>query len=79
MSTKCVCNLCGKEMDYVNLNNGLKISRTMGYGSAYDGDHIDIDICCECFDKIIEACVIDPRDEQMSFDFMPSTEEYEDE
>lgn len=35
-----------------------------GYGSKHDGDYINLDLCCECFDKVIDwivpQCKINP-------------------
>ena len=28
-----------------------------GYGSEYDGEVIDLDVCCECFDKMLDKLV----------------------
>ena len=38
---------------------GLHYSN-VGYGSRYDGCHIDIDMCCDCFDKMMEE-YIEPK------------------
>lgn len=36
----------------------------IGYGSKHDGDIIDLDICCDCFDvlidKLAKQCKINP-------------------
>lgn len=49
----CICNVCGKalknprDLDFVNIHFRI------GYGSKYDGDMIDMDICPECLDKML--------------------------
>lgn len=55
------CNCCGKEYDYWDYNEDISIHRYVGYGSKYDGDEILINICCECFDKLVESCKIPPQ------------------
>lgn len=70
-STGCVhapvklrCNMCGSIMDYWDVALGFNLHMLVGYGSQYDGDRIDLDICSNCFDKhfpkVIKACKISP-------------------
>lgn len=51
------CNLCGKEFDEFDNQEGFSISNegrnTIGYGSAHDGETCRCDLCCSCFDKIM--------------------------
>lgn len=56
----CVCNKCKKEFDIWDTHNGLIINKIMGYGSRYDGEKINMNICCDCMDDIIESCLISP-------------------
>ena len=55
------CDLCGKtfnafdEQEYFGLHY-----HNVGYGSKYDGCHIDIDMCCGCFDKMMTE-YIEPK------------------
>ena len=58
-----VCNLCGKTLDEMDLENNLTIRRRLGYGSAYDGDRVDLRICCSCFDMLVEGCTVTPIDQ----------------
>lgn len=60
MAVKHWCNVCGKEMDIFDAQEKLTIHNHMGYGSKHDGEEIRIDFCCECFDKIVDACKISP-------------------
>ena len=56
-----ICNMCGKEFDTWDMQEGFYIhSSYIGYGSKYDGGSLDIDLCCNCMDKIIDACKIFP-------------------
>lgn len=59
------CNLCGKEFDIWDSQENLGIhTGTIGYGSGHDGDKLELDLCCDCFDKVIDdlipKCKISP-------------------
>lgn len=54
------CNYCGKEMDFFDLQEDFTIHREIGYGSGYDGETVDLHMCCSCFDKIVSECKICP-------------------
>lgn len=60
MTDKKLCNCCGKELDFFDLQQDFTIHKNIGYGSIYDGDSVHFQICCECFDKIAEECVVFP-------------------
>lgn len=55
---KTICNICGKEFDFWDVYEDISFHKTIGYGSAYDGDQIDLDVCCRCFDKLIDETII---------------------
>lgn len=58
---KKVCNMCGKEFDFWDEQENFHIhEQNIGYGSKYDGDKLCLDLCCNCMDKIIEMCTINP-------------------
>ena len=46
------CDICGKELDIYDIGN--EISNGFNYGSKYDGNFIDIELCTNCYDKIID-------------------------
>lgn len=52
------CDLCGKELNEFDMqeNFGLHYSN-IGYGSKFDGESIDVDICCTCFDKMMDEYI----------------------
>ena len=54
------CNMCGKVFDNYDEFMGFSIHRILGYGSKYDGDTLELDLCCECVDKLIEMCTVSP-------------------
>ncbi|MEG0570471.1 MAG: hypothetical protein RR497_02380 [Oscillospiraceae bacterium] len=47
------------------------IDRTIGYGSKYDGCRVKFQLCCDCFDKVLdiaaplckESPITDPYEE----------------
>lgn len=48
------CDICGKEFNEYDLYEDCGIHHTCGYGSKHDGHEIKIDMCIECFDKLID-------------------------
>lgn len=48
------CDMCGKKFDDWDEESSLTIDRCMGYGSRRDGEHVHIDICANCFDKLLD-------------------------
>jgi hypothetical protein len=55
-----VCNQCGKELDEYDLHQNFRISTQIGYGSRSDGLSVDMRLCSECFDVLVESCAINP-------------------
>ncbi len=60
MSKKVFCNICGKELDIFDKQQRFHLEGRLGYGSKYDGDEIDLDVCNACIDKLIESCSLSP-------------------
>ena len=54
------CNKCGKDFDDLDTQEEFSIHTTLGYGSKYDGDVLQLDLCCDCMGKLIDACKISP-------------------
>lgn len=54
------CNICGRKMDFWDIQEDNTIHKTAGYGSKYDEEEIELHICCDCMDKIIDGCAISP-------------------
>lgn len=70
ITSQCVeqtCNFCGKSAS----NNDImfcditEIEILPGYGSKFDGDEIQIDICDDCLEKLIGSMLIKPTIEEM--------------
>ena len=49
-----VCSICGKTLDIFDLQNNPHIHKQLSYGSKFDGQHLDLDLCSDCFDNLIE-------------------------
>ncbi len=60
MTEKKICNKCGRELDFFDLQQGVSIRKKIGYGSRYDGFTVEYNLCCDCFDKEIELCRVSP-------------------
>ena len=50
------CNMCGEIMKY----SGVLFKGVFPYGSRYDGDTFEIDLCPSCIDKLTDNCKISP-------------------
>lgn len=50
----CYCDRCGKAFDEWDRQESFAIKYFVGYGSKYDGETIDMDLCCSCFDHIVD-------------------------
>jgi len=59
-TSKVKCNICGKELDFWDFTEDYSIKRRLGYGTKYDGDDLELHICCDCMDKLIDGCKISP-------------------
>jgi len=55
---KIFCNICGKEFDEFDMQEGFGFDYHIGYGSKFDGERIKIVFCCDCFDKIVDEYIL---------------------
>lgn len=60
MAKTILCNMCGKQFDIWDTQEDFSINRRLGYGTKYDGDELQLDLCCDCMEKIIDECKISP-------------------
>ena len=60
MAKQYTCNKCGKPFDIWDKQEAFHIYRELGYGTAYDGSLLELDLCCSCMDALIEECTISP-------------------
>ena len=63
IQNKIICNRCGKEFDTWDRQEGFSIYKRCGYGTKYDGMNIELDLCCECMEWLIEECSVFPVSE----------------
>ena len=57
---KTICNFCGKEFDVWDHQEKFGLNHYVGYGSKFDGEHIVVDMCCDCFDELMDTYIL-PR------------------
>ncbi len=68
---KRVCNMCGRDFDMWDTQEGFGFHYpSVGYGSGFDGSAINLDLCCDCFDKlmnnyIVPKCKISPVEDEI--------------
>ena len=55
---KTVCNMCGKVFNEWDEQEEFGFHYQAGYGSTFDGEYIDCDFCCDCFDKLLNEYLI---------------------
>lgn len=52
MKKKQKCTVCGKKFDLYDKYADLCFVKQIGYGSIYDGETLNLCLCCECFDGL---------------------------
>ena len=60
MAKEITCNMCGKKFNVWDTQEAFRIYRDLGYGTKYDGDVLELDLCCECMERLIDSCKIKP-------------------
>lgn len=60
MAKKMYCNKCGKEMDFWDKQEEFSIHTHCGYGTKFDGSHLELDLCCDCMEELADSCKIPP-------------------
>lgn len=60
MAKEITCNKCGKKFDFWDAQENFSINARLGYGTKYDGSDLELDLCCDCMEKLIDECVISP-------------------
>lgn len=56
------CNKCGRPIDEHKEGKAQRLNTVLGYGSKYDGCLVDLDLCPDCVDELIDSCKISPLD-----------------
>ena len=58
------CHLCGKQFNLWDERQDFSFERHVGYGSKYARKDIALNLCCNCFDKVMNwllpQCAVDP-------------------
>ncbi len=60
MSKANICNKCGKELDMWDKQEAFSLHQNLGYGTAYDGMRLELDLCCKCMEELIVNCTETP-------------------
>jgi hypothetical protein len=55
-----VCNICGQVIDHTNQFEGFRLNSKVGYGSVYDGEILELHVCSDCMDRLIDTCKVHP-------------------
>lgn len=55
MAKRTVCNLCGKTIDEFMATCDFSVHTLLGYGSRHNGDFLDLDLCPDCADVLIDT------------------------
>lgn len=53
-----LCNICGREFDFFDEQQNIKIEYYMKYGSSFDGTKVSCRMCIECFDKFVNEYLV---------------------
>lgn len=52
------CDMCGKQFDEFDRQESFGFHYPdVGYGSKFDNTSINIDLCCDCFDKMMDNLI----------------------
>ncbi len=58
------CTMCGKDFEEWDYQENISFDHLIGYGSKYDCSRLKLDLCINCFDKVIDfilpQCKINP-------------------
>lgn len=62
MSVVRTCNKCGKKFDEWDTEESFRFYSpfALGYGTKYDGSKLELDLCCECMEELIDSCKVSP-------------------
>ena len=60
MAKDIICNKCGKKFDIWDTQESFSIYRHLGYGTKYDSNNLELDLCCDCMEKLVDECIVSP-------------------
>ena len=55
-----ICNMCGKPLSVLDVQERLGIHTIRSYGSIYDENEMCLDFCSNCMDNLVKKCKISP-------------------
>lgn len=55
---KTICNMCGKEFDRWDEDENFSFHSMIGHGSKYGMFEFDLDLCCNCMDRMLDEYLI---------------------
>lgn len=47
-------------MDIWDKQEEFSIHTRCGYGTKFDGSDIELDLCCDCMEELVDSCKISP-------------------
>lgn len=67
------CDMCGKQFSIFDTQENFGFHyHNIGYGSKFDETSIDVDLCCNCFDKMMDEYVM-PKLQGEETDYIKNT------
>lgn len=51
------CTMCNRILNEFDINGDFSYHKWIGYGSRYDENRLDVELCGECFDKVVSFIV----------------------
>ena len=66
MDGTCICTMCGKKFDFWDTQENFCFDHHIGYGSKYDMQRVQIKLCCDCFDKVMDWVIPQCKHNPMS-------------
>lgn len=48
------CNMCGKTFNFWDNQENFCLDQRVGFGSSHDMHRIKLNLCCNCFDKVLD-------------------------
>lgn len=72
-----VCDICGRTYEFLDVQASKSNTIYLGFGSKYDLNIFNYDVCCECFDKMIDLVLpLFPKSPLDECDFYNDEEGY---
>ena len=56
-AAKTKCTMCGKPFTFIDMKQNISFDKHIGYGSKHDLEHIKMNLCCDCLDKVLDFII----------------------